>query len=210
MAKEDWGQVIPGGYFHEGTHRYRDENGVPVLSTTQTFQVLGLSDFSRVPEEVLLWKRQYGVALHKACELLLQGSLDWDSLDDALIAPVTGLEEWFKSVGFEMESAEERKVITVSGMRVGMTLDARGKMDFRKQRRNVTVDVKTGTEKSPCWDWQLGSYSGPGELGVILQVAIDGRVTPHYLLDTAKYKREFGVLLAAANLAVGSGIVKVW
>lgn len=200
MASADWGISIPGGFFSEENHLYRDEAGIPVLSTTQVFSTLGLNDFSRVPPDILEWKRNYGSALHRALELMLSSSLDWDSLDDALIAPVTGVENWFESVGYVAESTEEIMIGCTSGMKFGMTRDTRGEMNFRKQRKKVVIDFKTGVEVSPTWRWQLGAYSPAGVMGVVVQVSKEGKVTPFYVEDTLKPKREFGTLLAAANI----------
>lgn len=200
MAKPEWGIEIPGGFFDEGKHIYRDETGIRILSTTQVFTVLGLSDFSQVPPDILEWKRIYGTALHRAAELLLQGHLDWDSVDDVLIPAVTGIDNWLQSIGYVAESTEEIMIGAVSGMKVGMTRDTRGEMNFRRQRKKAVIDFKTGVEVSPTWNWQLGAYAPPGVMGIVAQVSKAGKVTPHYVEDTMRYKREFGTLLAAANI----------
>ena len=103
----------------------------------------------------------------------------------------------------------------VSGMEYGMTLDTRGSILYHGQRRSIVVDLKTGSKKSPTWNWQGGSYVlGSGKpkdgswLCVFLQVDRDGKVTPHWI-DAAKGAREFVILLAAANLKVNAGLAKI-
>ena len=113
---EKYGVKIPGGYFDETRHLYRDERGTPVLSSTQVFDVLGMIDLSRVKPEVLEWKREYGNAVHAASHYLASRDLDWDTLDDAIVPAVTGIEEFLQKVKFEPEAAEERRVHSLFGM----------------------------------------------------------------------------------------------
>lgn len=215
MGRDDWGDEIPGGYFHEGRHIYRNEPGLIVLSTTQTFDVLGVSDFSNVPEEKVVWKRHYGQALHAATQYLVQGDLNWDTVDDEIIAPVTGIECRLKEMKFELEACEERRVVNLFGMYYGMTLDLRGTIEHQGVRRNAVIDVKTGAKFEAYWRWQLGAYLIPqpkvplGWMGINLMVDFDGVVTPHYLKDVEAAKREFQCLLAAAILKINNGYAKI-
>ena len=41
----DFGVEIPGGYFDEKRHIYRNAKGTIVPSTTQVFSILGCNDF---------------------------------------------------------------------------------------------------------------------------------------------------------------------
>jgi hypothetical protein len=215
MGSEAWGKEVPGGYFDEVKHLYRNTKGIIVPSTTQVFDILGMSDFSMIDPVVLEWKRNFGTGLHRALELLVFGKLDWDSLDDCLIEPVVGLETWLKSVKYEPEAAEECCVWTVNGMQVGQTLDHRGSLIFKGQRRPAIIDLKSGSKRSPTWDWQLGSYYGGapkpssgGYVGVVLQADMKGGITP-YWVDLAKAMREFVILLCAANLKLNNGMAQL-
>jgi hypothetical protein len=215
MGSEAWGEKIPGGYFHEQFHVYRGDDGVIVPSTTQVFDVLGMSDFSMVDPSVLEWKRNFGTGLHRALELLVFDRLDWDSLDDILIEPTVGLETWLKVVKYKAEAAEERCICTINGMRVGQTLDHRGRLIFKGQERPAIIDLKSGSKYSPTWSWQLGSYYGgapkpasSGYVGVILQADMEGKIKP-YWIDLAKALREFTILLCAANLKLNNGMAQL-
>jgi hypothetical protein len=211
VPRADWGIPIPGGFFHRETHRYRDEEGCVRPSTTQVFAVEGISDFSMVKEEDLNWKRQYGDAVHEAMQFLVQEDLDWDTVDEAIIAPVTGIECRLKELSFELEAAEESQVVNAFSMRYGMTLDLRGTILYHGRRRHVVIDLKTGSKFSQSWFWQLGGYLVPqpkvpmGWLGIVLQVNPNGEVTPHHVPQVEAAKREFMVLLAAATLKLNHG-----
>ena len=216
MAKAEWGIEIAGGFFNEADHRYRDEKGTAVVSSTQVFDINGMSDFSMVDPADLEWKRVYGDAVHKAVEFLVQGDLDYDTLDDEIIAPVTGIEQRLRDMKFEVEATEEQQIVNMFGMKYGMRLDLRGTVEHQAKRRKAVIDLKTGSKFSKTWEWQVGgSYLFPqpkdplGWLGIILQVDPKGSVTPHYVKDVAAAQREFQCLLATAILKLNNGFSKL-
>lgn len=210
----DYGIEISGGYFDEERHIYRNSRGVIVPSTTQVFSILGMNDFEGVPQEILEWKRNYGIAVHRAIEFLVAGDLDWDSLDDAIIPAVTGLEQKLKSMSFKYAGAEERKIYSLFCMEYGLTTDLRGTIIHHGKERNVVIDLKSGVKFSPTWRWQLGGYTeaqekvGGGWMGVVLQFDKAGIVHPHYI-DLLPARREFQILLSAAILKINAGMVKL-
>jgi len=210
---EKWGRKIDGGWLDEEQHIYRCDRGIIRPSTTQVFDLLGMVDLGNASKEVLDFKSQYGISLHRGVQLLAAEDLDWDSVDDRLIAPLTGIEQFLKDVEFVIEAAEEARVITYAGMTYGMTLDLRGSMTYQGKRRKAIADVKTGIKFSPTWTWQLGGYILPYpvySLGVIFQIRPDGKVIPHYVADIEKAKREFQILLAAAILKINAQLDKSW
>lgn len=206
---KDWGIEIPGGFFEESAHLYRNESGVIVPSTTQVFETLGMNDFSRVNPEDLEWKRGYGNAVHKGFELLVQEKLDWDSCPEETIPAITGLEQFFAGLSYEWEAVEEKKVVTVNGMQYGMTLDHRGSINYHGKRRKLVADVKTGSKASPTWKWQGGGYvPAVSTLLLIAQVSKSGKVTPHWV-EAIRAQREFVILLAACNLKLNAGLGQI-
>lgn len=211
----DWGIEVPGGWFDEEKHLYRDDAGTVVLSSTKVFDVLGISDFSMVNTENLEWKRGFGDAVHAGVEYLVADDLDWDSLDEDVIPAITGIEMFLKKVEYQSEACEERRIHSFNGMKCGMTLDHRGTLMHQGVRRHAVLDLKTGSKLEQYWNWQLGSYICPqpkvdlGWVGLILQVDKDGKVIPHYLKDVEAAKREFQMLLAAAILKLNNGYAKL-
>jgi hypothetical protein len=214
MATATMGLEIPGGYFDEERHVYRNSKGTIVPSTTQVFSILGMNDFDDVPKDVLQWKQSYGIAVHKAIEFLVAGDLDWDSLDDAIIPAVTGLEQKLKMLQFKYEAAEEIKIHNLFGMEYGLTVDLKGTIFHQGKTRNAVIDLKSGVKFSPTWRWQLGGYTvaqekvDGGWMGVVLQFDKEGTVHPHYV-DLIPAKREFQLLLSAAILKINNGMAKL-
>lgn len=214
MANGDWGEKISGGYFDEKHHKYRNTKGTVVPSTTQVFGILGCNDFDGVPADVLEWKRNYGIAVHRAIEFLVAGDLDWDSLDEAIIPAVTGLEMKLKAMQFKYEAAEEMRVHTLFGMQYGLTVDLRGTIVHQGKERQAVIDLKSGVKFSPTWRWQLGGYTvaqdkvNGGWMGIVLQFDKLGEVHPHYI-DLPPAQREFQTLLAASILKLNAGLAKL-
>jgi hypothetical protein len=205
----DWGVKIEGGWFSEEKHIYRDDKGQIVPSATQVFEVLGMNDFSMVKESDMEWKREYGNAVHKGVELLVFHKLDWETCSEEIIPAITGIECFLNELKYVAEAAEERKIVTINGMKYGMTLDHRGTVWYHGVVRKIVVDVKTGTKASPTWAWQGGGYvPSLTYLFLILQVSKTGKVTPHWI-DPVKAQREFLILLAAANLKLNAGLGKI-
>jgi hypothetical protein len=215
MSSPNFGVEIPGGFFKEEGHQYRNAKGVIVPSNTQVFEINGLSDFSMVNPDDLEWKRVYGSAVHDATLYSVQGDLDWDTLDSAIQAPVQGIKQRLDEMEFEVEAAEEVCIANVAGMECGMRLDLRGMITHLGKRRKAVIDLKTGSKFSKTWEWQVGGYIYPqtkvpmGWMGIVLQVAPTGKVTPHYLKDVEAAKREFHVLLAAAILKLNYGFAQL-
>jgi hypothetical protein len=214
MGSELWGQPIDGGFYSDSNHCYRDGDGRVIPSVTGIFDCLGLSDFSNIDPSVLEWKRGFGSAVHRGIELLVYNKLDWDTCPDEIISAVVGVESWLREVKYEPISSEEKKILTINGMRVGGTLDHRGSLLYKGLRRPCILDIKTGSKYSSTWPWQVGAYSagapkveGAGYVGAALQVNKDGQVKPFWV-DVLKARQEFTLLLATANLVVNAGLKK--
>ena len=210
----EWGIQIENGWFDESRHVYRDEAGVIVPSTTQVFAILGLVDYEGVPEELLKWKSNYSVAVHKAIEFLVVKDLDWDTLDEAIVPAVTGLEQFLKKIGYEHEAAEEKKIGNLFGMKYGLMVDLRGSIMHQGKRRSAIIDLKGCVKYSPTFKWQIGGYTSSqpkaegGWMGVVAQFSKEGEVVPHYV-DIIPAQREFQILLSAANLKLNAGLAKI-
>lgn len=181
---------IAGGWFEPEGHIYRDARGNRILSVTQIFQMMGLTDYSGVDPEVLEHKSEIGVAVHKAVELLLMKNLDWDTVDEAAMSYVVGTEVWFRNMRFELASCEQQGIHSVFGVHYGYQYDQRGWLWYQGERRPVIVDLKTAVEASPIWALQTAAYAlaappvkGERYLRVALHLQKDGRVKPLYYDD---------------------------
>jgi len=181
---------IAGGWFEPEGHIYRNARGCRVLSVTQIFEMLGLTDYSGIDPDVLGHKSEIGTAVHKAVELLLTDNLDWDTVDDAAMSYVVGTELWFRNMRFELAGCEQQGIHSVFGVQYGYQYDQRGWLQFEKRRRPVIVDLKTAVEASPTWALQTAAYAlaapvtnGERYLRVVLHLQKDGRVKPLYYDD---------------------------
>jgi hypothetical protein len=182
---------IPGGWFEPTGHVYRDEEGNRVLSVTQVFQILGLTDYGDVNPATLKHKSEIGIAVHKALELLLQNNLDWDTVDEIAMNYVIGAELWFRNMKFQLGACEQQGIFEIYGMKIGYQYDQRGSIEYQGQRHHVIVDLKTALKESPAWPLQTAAYVlaapplDPSEqyLRVVLHLQKDGRVKPIYYKD---------------------------
>jgi hypothetical protein len=203
--------AIPGGSFDGKNHLYRNSRGTIVPSVTQVFSILGCNNFDGISPEVLEWKRNYGVAVHKAIELLVQDDLDWDSLDDLIVPAVKGIEQKLKAMQFQYEAAEEVRIHSLYGMEYGLTIDLKGTIVYQGKVRHAIIDLKSGAQFTPTWRWQIGAYTvaqpkvDGGWVGLVLQFDKDGQVNSHYI-DLPPAQREYQILLAAAIIKLNNGL----
>lgn len=210
----DWGIQIEGGWFDPEKHVYRDERGTRIPSVTQVFDLLHLVDFSAIDEATLEWKRQYGTAVHKAVELLVQGDLDWDTCDERAIPAVTGIEQKLRDLQFRSEAVEENRICNLFGMKFGGTCDHRGICNYQGKDRHCVIDLKTACKEEVYWKWQVAAYTvglPKNErpwLGIVLKVDKEGTVKPFYY-DVAAGLKEFQTLLAACIIGINAGAYKI-
>lgn len=184
-------KAITGGTFEESAHIYRDKRGVNVPSVTQIFALLGMVSFDHINQEVLERKSQIGVAVHSAVQFLCEGTLDWDTVDEAALPYVVAAGTWMKEQGFVSVAQEEQGICIYSGMAFGYMSDSRGTMQYRGRLRHVIMDLKTCATSSPTWKLQTAAYAlaapklpnGEKYLRCILQLKADGSFRPHYYED---------------------------
>lgn len=200
---------VPGGFFSPVGHIYRDAQGQRILSVTQVFQLLGLVNYDFVRQEVLDRKSEIGIAVHRAVELLTEGTLDWETVDNAAWNYVVGTEQWMDDMKFVPMSREQRGICTVNGsMRFGYQYDLLGTMVFKGQMRWVLIDLKTASQESVTWALQTAAYEiaarqvvgaemDGGCVRVVLHLRPDGRVKPLYYDDPADHNTFLYMLYVA-------------
>lgn len=128
--------------FSEEDHCYK-LNNVVIPSVTQILKCCGISDFSKVPIDVLERARLFGTAVHKACELFDKGTLDERTLDPNLWPYLDGWVACKKEYAFEFVENENPLVSTI--YRVAGTPDRIAKSD--KRRRLAVLLNNEGTYK---------------------------------------------------------------
>jgi len=141
--------------FREEDHTYWLDGLREVPSVSEVLkQARVTADLSKIPPKVLERKRNIGTALHKAAEYLIEGTLDRESLDFALLPYFKGLEKFF---------VEKRPdVISYEAMGWNEDLWVAGTWDLRYASQNGEgdhrTDYKTTYAKYASWGPQLALY----------------------------------------------------
>lgn len=180
------------------THIYKI-NGSAIPSVTQVLQDVGIVDLSDVPPDRLEAARQFGVAVHDACELLDNQDLDMVSLDPALFPYVDAWSRFKYDTGFFM--LDNEKAIFSLRHRVAGRPDRVGMMDVL-----TVVDIKSTASMNPATAVQSGGYKIiynenriPAEqikkrIGVLLKP--DGK----YKIEPYNDEGDLNVFLSALNV----------
>lgn len=143
--------------FDEATHTYLfGEQRRRVPSVTQILKGVGIVDYSHIPADVLNAAADRGTRAHLACQFLLEGTLDWDTVADDIFQYVRGCEKFLKETGFKADAAnlEHQGVHTINGMSYGYRWDAVGEMNGM----NVLLDFKCTANEEKHWGVQLAAY----------------------------------------------------
>jgi hypothetical protein len=151
--------------FDAVAHEYR-EGELVIPSVTQVLAGVGITDYSMVPRAILEHKRDIGEQVHLACQFMDEGSLDWDSIDPAVLNYVLAYESFKKATGFVPRLNEHRQIATVYGMKYGMTLDREGDLNGKP----TVIELKATAQIHKAWGIQLAAYD-MGLAGVIRQRA---------------------------------------
>lgn len=130
--------MTPELSYDDESHEYR-QNGVVVPSVTRIVNLV--SPMPYIPPADLEWLRSRGKAVHTATELLEEGDLWWDGLDDRIRPFVEAWQRFLEQTGFRTVARETR----VDHFKLGYA----GRFDrigyFPKQpTRLAIVDIKSG------------------------------------------------------------------
>ena len=135
----------PGIRFEEDGHRYygtldgRSEERWP--SATQALEVAGLTDdYAGAPGPVLYRAGRRGTAIHKAVPLLLDGTLDWSTVDERIVGHVEQLALALEEIGVRAWNCETP--VYSSRLRVAGTPD----IWCMAHCRPTVIDAKSGAK----------------------------------------------------------------
>ena len=143
--------------FQSAGHIYQIDGKIGP-SVTQVLTLAGLDELAHVPRRFLARAAAIGTAVHQACEFLDENDLDLDSLDPTIVGYVLGYQKFKLERNFEMVTIERRGVTvdpTPGGLAYGFCLDRIGILDGKE----VLIDIKTATKKSPSWAIQTAAYA---------------------------------------------------
>ena len=137
--------------FDEEKHVYSLE-GRYLPGVSSILKKAGLVDLSGIPEEVLERARNFGIAVHKACELEDLGTLDIASLSEYV---VPSLEAWRKfKVDAKVEVEEIEMPVYSQRWWYAGKLDRVIVMDGKR----LLVDIKSSSSVYPSMKIQLAGY----------------------------------------------------
>lgn len=141
--------------FDHDAHSYR-WNGKITPSVTQLIRDYGLIDLSRVPKDVLEFKRVLGTAVHLACELLDENDLDESSIDERIVPYLEGYRKFREIYNFRVQENEMRmysKKYDFAG-----TPDRVGIIQYQHRDSRAIIDLKTTWEIYPSNAIQTAGY----------------------------------------------------
>lgn len=160
----------------ERDHTYTID-GVKAPAVTRVMEPI--TDFSRIPSDVLLRAQEEGTAIHKMVEYFEAGTLNLATLPEWLVPRLDAWVDFKRSTGYESVYSEERigdKAFGYAG-----TLDQFGYWRYRKsQATPVLIDLKRTTRRAA--GVQLAAYRN----GLVATGKIDARlgaVTDRYALN---------------------------
>lgn len=164
-----------------------------VPSVSEIMRPLTEQYLKAIPEDILNWKRDLGIAVHKACELFDLGELDEDSLDPQIIPYLEGYKRFlvdYRPLWTEVEAIVFNEADWYAG-----TLDRRGFLTGL----SAIVDLKTSAEISSYAGIQLWAYAlaagAPDSSLYALQLLKTGDYRLHPFTDVARYANTWRSLL---------------
>lgn len=134
-----------------------DGRAVPGVTAVLKAAGIGHSDTTdsgyEIREEVMEAARERGADAHYACQLLDEGDLDWDSLEDDVLPRVEAYARWLEDSGFVADAIEQplyHKEFDYAGIpdRAGWIGEQR-----------VVVDLKPAGAAKPWHQIQLAAYA---------------------------------------------------
>lgn len=169
-----------------------------IPSVSEILQPLTGKYLASIPEGVLNWKRDLGIAVHKACELFDAGLLDEEAIDSRIVPYLEGYKRFLTDCRPTWESTEQ--VVVDALARYAGTLDRAGVLRMAGVRIEAVLDIKTSREVQPTTALQLWAYArayAPDislEL-VALQLTGDGNYRLHEYTNYARYQITWNALL---------------
>ena len=140
--------MTTGFHFEPLSHTYTFDGEV-VPSITQVLKHsagAGLYYGNGCPEALADFGKDRGTKVHQACQYLVEGVLDLDTLDPVLVPFVGAWDKWLKESGFQPVFVEEPE-IRLSPVRYAGTPDYIGKLEGVW----AVVNLKSGTSSIPRW-----------------------------------------------------------
>lgn len=185
--------------FDAQTHTYHI-NGIKVPHVTGIIEEAGLTDYSGIPADRLDIAREFGTAVHKACELYDRGILNESILDSKLKPYLDGWRKFLADTGFKPEIIEG--VIGSEKYMFGAIIDRRGvlkeKITIVEIKSTYNLGVKATAIQTAgqliAHNENYKHEKATQRMAVLLKP--DGNYTPHYF----KQSNDMNVFLACLTV----------
>jgi hypothetical protein len=142
--------------FSEDGHRYTAD-GEDIPSVTQILAATGLVDHRGIPAHILNRKAELGTAVHLACRFYDENDLDPDSLDPKVAPYVAAWRKFVIERGFQITEIEKQYLGEIGGLKFGMTLDRRGRINGTAH--DFIVDLKCSNKVERWHSIQMAGYA---------------------------------------------------
>lgn len=188
--------------FSAATHQYFFK-GRELLSVTTAFEKVGITDFSRVPFDIIEPARVLGDMVHEIAMYYGLGVLDEDSVDPSLGGYLEGIKKFFK--------AEVKQVIAIEQPVFSLTHGYAGTFDIVYEGHKGLIrldDFKSSVKPHVACKWQTSAYAYAYEK--MHKVRIGARRGVHftkggeYLFDAHGdvLRRDFDEFLSILKVAI--------
>ena len=190
----------PSLTFVKETHEYRID-GVVVPSVTQVLKASGLSNFDFVDPKLLERNSAFGDAVHAAIQFKCKGTLDEETVDEAIKPYVQSWDNFVEDFQFVPKQNEVQGFHPV--YRYAYTIDLLGEINNGGKYAGIAVgDIKTGQPK-PSDLIQLGGYKLAVERQrhiFILYLNPEIKPRGYKTVFAINNKKEQGIFLSALSL----------
>lgn len=129
-------------------------DGERLPNVTGVLDILG--GYEGIPSGIMTAARDRGDYVHKACEMMLWGTLDEDSILEEYRPYIDAFRAFLEQSGAEIHGAEERvwhKTLKYAG-----TADIIAMVPKRQKPRKALIDIKTTAKMMPTVGPQLAAY----------------------------------------------------
>lgn len=186
--------------FKEENHEYSLQ-GIVIPSVTQVLKAAGLTNFDHVDPALLERNAAFGNAVHAAIQFKCKGTLDEDTVDEAIKSYLEAWDNFVEDFQFVAKQNEVRGFHPV--YRYAYTIDLLGEINNGGKYAGMAVgDIKTGKPKSVDLI-QLGGYKLAVEKQrniFILYLNPSFKPRGYKVLFTTNNKKEQGIFLSCLNI----------
>lgn len=167
----------PEIYLLESTHQYYHiATGRELLSVTTAFEKIGITDFSRVPFDVIEPARVKGDLVHDMAEYFGLEILNESTVDPQLFGYLEGIKKFFRD--------EVKRVIAIEQPVFSLTQGYAGTPDIVYEDRKSIIrldDYKSALKPHKACKWQTAPYAYAFEK--MHKIKIEKRRGIHFTAD---------------------------